>query len=610
MALSEDILSTISHGTGVYLFKDAKDHVLYVGKAKDLKKRLASYFHKGWEQGTRTEAMFTRAASIETILTENEKEALILECNLIKRHRPRYNVVLRDDKNYLSLRLDPCQKFPRITIVRRLADDGAMYFGPFSPAASVRDTLRFLQHIFPLRRCGDVVFKSRTRPCLNYQIKRCTAPCVALISEEEYRKLVDQVVLFFRGQLQDLVKIFEKEMQALADRLEYEKAALYRDRLSAIKRTLEKQSVTSTRFVDQDVIGLYRQDGSIQISILFVRNGAVIGHKSFPFRETPATNEEILSHFLKQFYGEGKYIPREILIPLAIEEQPVIASWLGERTGKRVSILIPQRGDRHRLLLLAIKNAEGSFRQKLKEEGDIHNLLTLLQEKLRLRYYPEHIEGLDISNIGGKMAVGSLVAFVNGSPDRNFYRRYKIKLWEQPDDYAMMREVVSRRLSRAKEENSWPNMLLIDGGKGQLNVARQVLKDLDCSGRVDLVALAKGKKGEIDKVYLPERKNPVLWERNSPLLLYLQRIRDEAHRFAIEYHHKLRKKGLTRSLLDEIPGVGSVLKKRLLTHFGSVEKLKEASVEEIASVKGINPSLAANIKAFLENYKRAHPITE
>jgi excinuclease ABC subunit C len=610
MALSGDILPTISHGTGVYLFKDAKDHVLYVGKAKDLRKRLASYFQKGRELGTRTEAMVTRTASIETILTENEKEALILECNLIKRHRPRYNVVLRDDKNYLSLRLDPCQKFPRITIVRRLADDGAMYFGPFSPAASVRDTLRFLQYIFPLRRCGDVVFKSRTRPCLNYQIKRCAAPCVGLISEEEYRKLVDQVVLFFRGQLQYLVKIFEKEMQALADRMEYERAALYRDRLLAIRRTLEKQSVTSTRFVDQDVIGLYRQDGSIQISILFVRNGAVIGHKSFPFREAPATNEEILSHFLKQFYGEGKYIPREILIPLAIEEQPVIASWLEERTGKRVSILIPQRGGRHRLLLLAIKNAEGSFRQKLKEEGDIHNLLTLLQEKLRLRYYPEHIEGLDISNIGGKMAVGSLVAFVNGSPDRNFYRRYKIKLWEQPDDYAMMREVVSRRLSRAKEENSWPNMLLIDGGKGQLNVARQVLKDLGCSGRVDLVALAKGKKGEIDKAYLPERKNPVPWERNSPLLLYLQRIRDEAHRFAIEYHHKLRKKGLTRSLLDEIPGVGSVLKKRLLTHFGSVEKLKEASVKEIASVKGINPYLAANIKAFLENYKRAHPITE
>ncbi|MDQ7836945.1 MAG: excinuclease ABC subunit UvrC [Thermodesulfobacteriota bacterium] len=610
MALSEDILSTISHGTGVYLFKDAKDLVLYVGKAKDLRKRLASYFQKRREQGTRTEALFTRAASIETILTENEKEALILECNLIKKHRPRYNVVLRDDKNYLSLRLDPCQKFPRITIVRRPADDGAIYFGPFSSAASVRETLRSLQHIFPLRRCGDIVFKSRTRPCLNYQIKRCAAPCVGLISEEEYRKLVAQVVLFFRGQLQDLVKIFEKEMQTLAGRLEYEKAALYRDRLSAIKRTLEKQSVTSTRLVDRDVIGLYRQDGSVQISILFVRNGAVIGHKTFPFREAPATNEEILSHFLRQFYGEGKYIPGEILIPLAMEDHAVIASWLGEKTGKKVSILIPQKGDRHRLLLLSMKNAEGSFRQKLKEEGDRHNLLTLLQEKLGLRYYPERIEGLDISNIGGEMAVGSLVAFINGIPGRSLYRRYKIKLPERPDDYAMMREVVSRRLRRAKEEDPWPNMLLIDGGKGHLNVARQALKDLGCSGRVDLIALAKGKKGETDKVYLPERKNPVLWKRNSPLLLYLQRIRDEAHRFAIEYHHKLRKRGLTRSLLDEIPGVGSVLKKRLLIHFGSVEKLKGASVEEIASVKGINPSLAANIKAFLENYKRAHSITE
>lgn len=603
MALSEDILSTIPRGTGVYLLRDAKDHVLYVGKAKDLRKRLSSYFQKGREQGIKAEVMFSRATSIETILTENEKEALILECNLIKIHRPRYNVVLRDDKNYLSLRLDPRQKFPRMTIVRRLADDGGIYFGPFSSAASVRDTLRFLQHIFPLRRCGDVVFKSRTRPCLNYQIKRCAAPCVGLISEEEYRKLVDQVVLFFRGQLQELVKIFEKEMQVLADRMEYERAALYRDRLLAIRRTLEKQSVTSTRFVDQDVIGLYRQDGSIQISILFVRNGAVIGHKSFPFREAPATNEEILSHFLKQFYGEGKYIPRGILIPLAIEDQSVIASWLEERAGKKVSILIPQRGDRYRLLMLAMKNAEVSYRQKLKAEGDIHNLLTLLQEKLRLRHYPERIEGLDISNIGGKMAVGSLVAFINGAADRNFYRRYKIKLSEQPDDYAMMREVVLRRLSRAKEEDSWPHMLLIDGGKGQLNIARQVLEDLGCRGRVDLVALAKGKKGEIDKVYLPERKNPVLWQRISPLLLYLQRIRDEAHRFAIEYHRKLCKRGLARSLLDEIPGVGSVLKKRLLTHFGSVERLKGAPVEEISAVKGINPCLAANIRVFLENYK-------
>ncbi|MEW6327141.1 MAG: excinuclease ABC subunit UvrC [Thermodesulfobacteriota bacterium] len=610
MALSANILSTIPHGIGVYLFKDIKDHVIYVGKAKDLRKRLASYFQKGREQGIKTEVMFSRAASIETILTENEKEALILECNLIKRHQPRYNVVLRDDKNYLSLRLDPRQKFPRITIVRRLADDRAMYFGPFSSAASVRDTLRFLQQIFPLRSCGDAVFKSRTRPCLNYQIKRCTAPCVGLISEEEYRKLVDQVVLFFRGRLHDLVKIFEKEMQALADRMEYEKAALYRDRQSAMKRTLEKQSVTSTRLVDQDVIGLYRQEGSVQISILFVRNGAVIGHKSFSFREAPATNKEILSHFLKQFYAEGKYIPQEILIPLAIEDQSVIASWLEERSGEKVSILIPQKGDKHRLLQLAMKNAEGSFRQKLQGEEDICNLLTLLQEKLGLRYYPERIEGLDISNIGGKMAVGSLVAFVNGSPDRNFYRRYKIKLSEQPDDYAMMREVVSRRLRRAKEEDSWPNLLLIDGGKGQLNVVRQVLEDLGCSDRVDLVALAKGKNGETDKVYLPERKNPVLLQRSSPLLLYLQRIRDEAHRFAIGYHHKLRKRGLTRSVLDKIPGVGTTRKKRLLTHFGSIGELQQAAVEEIASVKGINPSLAANIKAFLENYKRAHPFTE
>ncbi len=603
MALTKDVLDTIPHGTGVYLIRDMKAHVLYVGKAKHLKKRLASYFHKDRSQGTKVEAMLSRAASIETILTENEKEALILECNLIKRHRPRYNVILRDDKSYLSLRLDPRQKFPRLSIVRRMAKDGALYFGPFSSASAVRDTLRFLHKIFPLRRCIDAVFESRTRPCLNYQIRRCLAPCVGLATEEEYRKLVGQVILFFHGRLQDLLRMFEKEMQALAGRMEYEKAALYRDRLLAIKRTLEKQSATSTRFVDQDAIGLYREGNNVQISILFVRNGAVIGHKSFSFRGVQAANEEILAEFIKQFYTEEKYIPQEILIPLAVEDQAIINSWLTEKGAKKTSILSPHKGDKYRLLMLAMKNAESCFRQKQKGEKDTQKLLALLQEKLRLKHYPAHIEGFDISNIGGQMAVGSLVSFVDCSARRDLYRLYKMRLPEQPDDYGMMRELLVRRVSRAKKEDTWPHLLVIDGGKGQLNVARQVLEDFNCSAQVDLVALAKGEKDQVDKVYLPEQKNPILWERNSPLLLYLQRVRDEAHRFAVQYHRKLRKKGLTWSLLDEIPGVGNVLKKRLLAHFGSTTKLKEASVEQIASVKGIKASLAAEIKAFLANNK-------
>lgn len=602
MALTGEVLAAIPHATGVYLFRDGKDQVVYVGKASDLKKRLTSYFYRR-NQGPKVEAMLSNLTAVETILTDNEKEALILESNLIKKYRPRYNVILRDDKTYLSLRLDLHQKFPRISMVRRLSNDGATYFGPFVSAASVRDTLRFLHKLFPLRRCRDSTFKSRTRPCLNHQIKRCLAPCVGLVSEEEYRKLVEQVVFFFQGRLPDLQKVLQKEMRVLAKRMEYEKAALCHDRQLAIERTLERQSVTSARLADQDAIGLYRKDKDLQISILFVRNRAVIGHRSFPFQSVQATNAEALSDFLKQFYSENKYIPSEVLLPLAIEDQALISSWLRERTGRKTSILVPRRGDKYRVLMLAMKNAESSFCQKIKGEEDTYKLLALLQEKLRLRHYPAHIEGFDISNIGGKMAVGSLVAFVGGSAKRDLYRSYRIRLPEQPDDYGMMRELLARRLQRAKEEAFWPNLLLIDGGRGHLKIAEQVLEDLHRSDRVDLIALAKGEKGEADKVYLPGRKNPVVWKGNSPLLLYLQSIRDEAHRFAIAHHRKLRQKDLTRSLLDAIPGVGITLKKRLLAHFGSISKLKGASVAEIMSVKGIHASLAVNIKTFLAAYQ-------
>lgn len=599
MGLTEDKLENVPHRPGVYLIKDAREKVVYVGKAKDLRKRLMSYLQKGRSLGPKVEAIVSRGDFLETIVTENEKEALILECSLIKSYRPRYNVILRDDKNYLSLRINPNDNFPRITLVRRVESDGALYFGPFSSAGAVRDTLRLLQKIFPLRRCPDSVFKSRLRPCLNFQMQRCLGPCAGHISTEEYREYVNQVIMFFQGRLHDLTALLQREMNSLAEREEYEKAALFRDRLIAVKRTLEKQSVVSSHKLDQDAIGVYRRGDQAELSILFIRNGAVIGSKSFFFRVPDTADEELLSNFLKQFYGGEKYIPNEVLIPFSFEDQSVVSEWLRERARKRVSIIVPQRGDKHRLLELASENAEHAFGQRIKEDEDVSELLHHLQQKLRLRHYPERIEGLDISNLSGKMAVGSVVVFVKGQAERSLYRRYKIRLPEEPNDYAMMHEIVARRLHRAQQEESWPNLLVVDGGRGQLGVAQAVIADMQLEGVLDIIGLAKGDQVQQDKVYLPGRKNPVILEKNSRALLYLQLIRDESHRFAIQYHRKLRKIRTRKSILTDMPGVGPVLAKRLLVSFGSIEQITKATVQEISSVKGMNLNLAEAVKRFL-----------
>lgn len=599
MGLTEDKLENVPHRPGVYLIKDAREKVVYVGKAKDLRKRLMSYLRKGRSLGPKIEAIVSRGDFLETIVTENEKEALILECSLIKSYRPRYNVILRDDKNYLSLRINPNDDFPRITLVRRVAADGALYFGPFSSAGAVRDTLRLLQKIFPLRRCPDSVFKSRLRPCLNFQMKRCLGPCVGEISTEEYREYVNQVIMFFHGRMHDLTALLEKGMNSLAEREEYEKAALFRDRLIAVRRTLEKQSVVSSHRLDQDAIGVYRRGEQAEISILFIRNGAVIGNKSFFFRVPDTADEELLSNFLKQFYGDEKYIPKEILIPFSFEDQAVVSEWLRERACKRVSLLVPQRGDKRRILELASENAEHAFGQRIEKDEDVFELLHHLQQKLRLRHYPERIEGLDISNLSGKMAVGSVVVFVKGQAERSLYRRYKIRLPEEPNDYAMMREIVARRLHRAQQEEAWPNLLLVDGGRGQLGVAQAVITDMQLEGVLDIIGLAKGDQEEQDKVYLPDRKNPVILEKNSRALLYLQLIRDESHRFAIQYHRKLRKGRTRKSILTDMPGVGPVLAKRLLVSFGSIEQIRKATVQEISSVKGMSLNMAEAVKKYL-----------
>lgn len=598
MAITADILGSLPHRTGVYIIRDSGSGIIYVGKAKDLRKRFSSYFMKD-RQDAKVEAMLSKAASVETVITETEKEALILECNLIKRHHPKYNIVLRDDKNYLSLRLDPRERFPRITMVRRTASDGALYFGPYSSAAAIRDTLRTLQKIFPLRRCPDTKFGSRIRPCLNYQMKRCLAPCTGAVSDREYRKMVDQVVLFFRGRLRDLIGLMEKEMHHLAEHEEYEAAALYRDRIAAVRKSLEKQNVISPSLADEDVIGLARQGERVQMSVLFVRNGALVGHKSLAVKNPRPSEGELLSGCLMQFYSEEKYIPKHILVPFEVEDKALIAAFLGEAAKKKVSIAIPKRGEQRSLLHMAMENALQGLEQGAQNDNDTSHLLERLQQSLKLFRLPAWIEAFDISNIGGTLAVGSVVAFVNGKPERSLYRRYRIRLPEHPNDYLMIHELIDRRLSRAKKENSLPDLLLIDGGKGQLNVAVSVSQELGLEKALNIVSLAKGEKNESDKLYLPFRKNPVHLDGHLPLLLYLQRIRDEAHRFAIEYHRRLREKRMAHSLLDEIPGVGRILKKRLLTHFGNVKRIREASIQELASVQGIHPALARQIKDFL-----------
>ncbi len=605
MPLSPEFLKEAPEAPGVYLFKSEKGEILYVGKAKNLKKRLSNYLRQDLSQTPKTRALLAKAAQVEIIVARSEKEALLLEANLIKKHRPQYNVILRDDKAYPLLRISLHEKFPGIRVVRRRRKDKALYFGPYPSAGAVKETLRFLGHIFPLRRCSTAEFRRRERPCLYYQIGRCPAPCVGKISEEEYRQIVNGVIMFLRGKAGPLLKKLQAEMEACAERLEFERAAVLRDRIRAIEKTLEAQVVALSEERDLDVFAVARQGEKISGCVLFVRSGALIGKKNFHLTRVDLDEPALFSLLLRQFYDEGKYIPDEILLPKEPEDQEFLSEWLSELAGKKVEIRVPKRGARRSLMEMAKKNALEALAARLKGERPYEELAEEMTVYLRLPKIPRRVEGVDISNIQGEIPVGVTVSFLDGSPDKKAYRRYHIKGVSQPNDYAMMFEVLQRRLTRGVEEDNLPDLLVIDGGKGQLQIALTVLEELGLKGEIGVCAIAKEREKEGDKIYIPGRKNPLNLARHNEILRFLQRVRDEAHRFAITFHRKTRSKKALVSSLDQIPGVGPKRRQTLLRHFGDLEAIRKASVEEIARLPGLNRKVAQEIKRYLSKEVKA-----
>lgn len=588
---------------GCYLMRDAEDRVLYVGKAANLRARVRSYINESDSRYT-VKFLMRRVAHIDFLVTSNAKEALLLENSLIKEHKPRYNVRLKDDKSYVSVRVNVQHAFPRVTVTRNLRKDGSRYFGPYASAAAVRDTLKQVQRIFPLRLCSDSVLTSRARPCLYYQMKQCSAPCVNLIDKDSYREIVGHVLMMLEGRSAEVERLMVERIQQHAEALEFEKAAQLRDRLFALRQTLERQrAVRVEGSADQDVWGLHTQGRFVELQALFFRGGKMNGGRSFSFNQRETPIEEVLSSFLFQYYSEMPEPPAEILIPLPLEDVDTLAEVLSERRGSKVLVHWPQRGEKTALTDLASRNAAISFEEKRLADQANRDLLAQIKDKLDLKKVPNRIECFDISTIQGAMAVGSMVVFEGGSAAKARYRHFAVKQVEGQDDFAMMREVLLRRFKRAIEESDLPDLVLIDGGKGQLGVATTALKDLGIED-LDAVGIAKSRALEDgshspERFFLPGRANPVILPQNSPVVLYLARIRDEAHRFAITYHRKRRGKSTLATLLTNIPGVGPKRAKVLLNRLGSLAKVQSATVEDIAALPGFNAKLAESILSYL-----------
>jgi excinuclease ABC subunit C len=596
-------LAKVPATPGCYIMRDEKDRILYVGKAKHLRSRVRSYINES-DSRYMVKFLMRRVAQIEFLLTTTEKEAFLLENNLIKEHRPRYNVNLKDDKTYVSLCINLPHEFPRITVTRKFRKDGSKYFGPYSSAGAVRETIKQIQRLFPLRLCSDSVLRNRTRPCLYYQMNQCSAPCVGYIDRDEYRKLVNQVVMVLEGRNAELEKELLETIEAHANNLEFEKAAEIRDRVYALRATLERQrTVRAHPEGDQDVFGVYIQGRFSEIQVLFIRGGKMTGGRSFSFNQRETAIEEVLSSFLVQYYSDAAIVPSEILVPVEIEDADVLAEILSDQRGGKVSFHHPQRGEKKALVEMADRNAKNNFEDKRLTERANRDLVNQLKEKLRLEKEPHRIECFDISTIQGNEAVGSMVTFEGGVAAKSRYRRYSIKNVGGQDDFAMMREVLLRRFKRAIEESDLPDLVLIDGGKGQLNVATTVFKDLGIED-LEAVGIAKSRAlGEgshsPERFFLPGRKDPIILQQNSPVVLFLARIRDEAHRFAITYHRKRRSKKTLSTTLTSIPGVGPRRARILLTTLGSLTKVRSATVEEIAAVPGFSHALAAVVKEHL-----------
>ena len=585
---------------GVYLMKGKGGEILYIGKANVLADRVRSYFQKGADLTPKNRLLVSHATDIETMVTRSELEALILENNLIKRHRPRFNVILRDDKNYPYLRLPIKEAFPRFTIVRKVQNDGALYYGPYVPAGALRETLRVIRKVFPLATCEIEIDGKAERPCIEYEIKRCMGPCVGYQTSKDYHDIVKQARMFLEGRDTELLDGYRARMDAASDVEDYEEAARMRDRIFKIERTLERQRVAQTELVDQDIVGLARDGAAADIQLLFVRGGLLVGRKDFHWGQVADTpDEELVRSVIEQFYNKEVIPPKQVLLPLELPEADLISRWLSERKGEKVLVLAPERGTKHHLVQLAEENAAAALKDHLRDEATERAATEDLQKLLHLKKAPTRIEGFDISNIQGHQGVASMVVWEAGGAKKGEYRKFRIKTVEGADDFASMREVVLRHYSGVKEDQRpLPDLILIDGGIGQLGTAMDALRELGLS-RIDIVALAKAKGEKEERIFLPGRKNPVILRPSSPATHLLQRIRDESHRFAITYHRKLRSRALLASKLDDIAGVGPAKRRDLLRYFGSLETLAAASEADLQRVGGVGPRTAKEIRQAL-----------
>jgi len=602
----QDTLARVTSGPGVYVMKDAEDRVIYVGKARNLKKRLASYFTRSrtgpLHPDIKTGILVKKITNFETIITDTEKEALILESNLIKRYRPRYNVILKDDKRYPCLRLNVTSPYPNLTVVRKIKKDGDLYFGPFASSAAVRETLKIIHKTFKLRKCKTKDFKNRSRPCINYQMGACLAPCCLDVDKNRYDKIIKEVILFLNGKTPALIQKIKKEMISAADKQEYEKAAVLRDKMFALELVIEKQVAVTNDFKDRDVIGIAGSHEHSMITVLFVRSGFLLGTRHFNFWEIMSTQEEMIGAFIRQYYENAPFVPKEVLIPTPLEDASLLEELLSGYKGKKVNILLPKKGEKLRLVNLASQNAENRLKELKASAATDMEILLQLKKRLRMDKIPRRIECFDISSISGTEAVAGMVVFERGQANPSLFRKYRIKSVDAQDDYSCMAEVLKRRYGKGEKSRPYPDLLMVDGGKGQLNIAVSVIESLKPKPTFQIISIAKKNesKGETqDKIYKPGQMNPVNMGRGGETLLFLEKIRDKSHEFAISFHRQRRGKRFIRSALDSIPGVGKKRKATLLKHFKSIKKIRAATFEELSTLPGMNRHVAESVKETL-----------
>lgn len=610
----DEKLKGLPNKPGVYMMKDHREEIIYVGKAISLKNRVRQYFQSGKNNPPKVNAMIAHINDFEYIIVDNEVEALILEANLIKKHRPKYNILLRDDKQYPYIKVTINERYPRVMKTREIVKDGAKYFGPYPSVYAVNDTIDILRNLYPLRTCNRNLEKDRgkTRPCLNFFMNRCMGPCQAEgVDDEKYMDMINEILVFLNGKEEALIRVIEDKMLEASKELDFESAAKYRDQINSLKLLNEKQKIVSTtNMVDQDVIGMAKGIEEVCIQIFFIRSGKIIGREHFILQDTfEEDKQDILSSFIKQFYIGSAYVPREILIEEEISDLETVRKWLGDKRSSKVDILIPKRGDKLKLIKMVKKNAIDMLNQYgdrfLRKYRENQRILDELKGILDLEVDLNRIEAFDISNISGAQSVGSMVVFEKGEAKKSDYRRFKIRSRTTPDDYGSMEEILTRRFRRGLKErdllkenkievkgfSSFPDLIMMDGGKGQVNVALRVLYDLNID--IPVCGLVKDEFHKTRGIIYNNRE--ISLAENSPSFRLIYRIQEEAHRFAISYHRSLRTKDMFKSELDDIKGIGSKRKTELLRSFKSIDKIKNASVEELSEVKGMNKAVAEDL---------------